>query len=50
MPILINAYCTLRDLPELHFSHELKGRRDLGDRELSKHLDGLHRLRLEPRR
>jgi hypothetical protein len=37
---LINAYCTLRDLPELHFSHELKGRCDLGDPELSKHLDG----------
>ena len=29
--MLINVYCTLRDLPPLTFPHALKGRRDLED-------------------
>jgi len=38
--MLINAYCTHRDLLPLQFPHELIGSRDLGDPELAEHLNG----------
>jgi hypothetical protein len=40
MSVLINAYCTHRDPPPLAFPHELHGRRDRTDRNLSEHLNG----------
>jgi len=40
MGVLINAYCTHREPPELAFEHELKGRRDRSDPELAPHLNG----------
>jgi hypothetical protein len=38
--ILVNAYCTLAQLPPLDFPHQILGQRDLGDPELAKHLQG----------
>lgn len=38
--MLINAYCTHRNLPALEFPHELIGSRDLSDPELVDHLNG----------
>ncbi len=38
--VLINAYCTVWDLPALDFAHTLAGRRDLADPELAPHLSG----------
>ena len=38
--VLINAYCTVWDLPALDFPHTLAGRRDLSDPELAPHLSG----------
>lgn len=40
MTILVNAYCTTRELPPLGFPHELSAIRDLNDAELPEHLDG----------
>lgn len=40
MSILINAYCTLREVPVLDFPHQLHGRRDHSDPELLEHLNG----------
>ncbi len=39
--VLINAYCTVWDLPALDFAHTLAGRRDLADPELAPHLSAL---------
>ncbi len=39
-PLLINAYATVRDLPPLSFTHDLKGRRVADDPELAGHLAG----------
>lgn len=39
-PVLINAYATVRLLPELDFTHELLGQRNLSDPTLAEHLDG----------
>jgi Domain of unknown function (DUF4272) len=38
--VLINAYCTVWDLPAIDFPHTLAGRRDLSDPELAPHLSG----------
>jgi hypothetical protein len=38
--MLLNAYCTLRDLPPLGFQHQLRGRRDRSDAQLALHLNG----------
>jgi len=38
--VLINAYCTVWDLPALDFPHTLAGRRDLSYPELAPHLSG----------
>lgn len=38
--LLINAYISLAQPPELTFPHELMGLRDLSDPELDSHLDG----------
>ena len=40
MTILVNAYCTTRELPPLDFPHSLTSLRDLNDAELPEHLDG----------
>ncbi|MBK9580179.1 MAG: DUF4272 domain-containing protein [Fibrobacterota bacterium] len=40
MSLLVNAYCTALRLPEISFPHEVIGRRDLSDPELSGHLNG----------
>jgi len=40
MTILINAYCTVSSIPELSFSHTLRGKRDVSDPELGTHLQG----------
>jgi hypothetical protein len=40
MPLLINAYCTARQLPPLSFPHRLRGRRDISDPALGEHLNG----------
>jgi hypothetical protein len=40
MSVLINAYCTQRDVPKLNFAHQLCGRRDRSDPELADHLNG----------
>jgi hypothetical protein len=42
MSILVNAYCTHLQPPELTFPHKLNGRRDLSDPELADHLNGFH--------
>ncbi|MQA18795.1 DUF4272 domain-containing protein [Rugamonas rivuli] len=39
--ILINAYCTVADVPKPGFPHVLNARRDLSNRELQPHLNGL---------
>lgn len=39
-PLLVNAYSTLRTLPELTFPHQLNAQRDLSDPELEPHLAG----------
>jgi hypothetical protein len=41
MTILVNAYCTTRELPPLEFPHSLRSLRDLNDAELAEHLDGV---------
>ncbi|MGG4774510.1 DUF4272 domain-containing protein [Paenalcaligenes sp. Me52] len=38
--VLVNAYATVTDIPELDFPHELLGQRDLSDPDLAEHLDG----------
>ncbi|ELX08306.1 hypothetical protein Jab_2c03520 [Janthinobacterium sp. HH01] len=38
--ILINAYCTVADVPKPGFPHVLHARRDLSDPELQPHLNG----------
>ena len=38
--ILINAYCTVADVPKPGFPHVLNGQRDLSDPELQPHLNG----------
>jgi hypothetical protein len=38
----INAYCTVRKLPELDFPHQLVGHRDRTDPALVNHLRGFH--------
>jgi hypothetical protein len=38
--ILLNAYCTVADLPPLDFPHVLNGRRSLDDPGLAPHLNG----------
>ncbi|QJD92960.1 DUF4272 domain-containing protein [Duganella dendranthematis] len=38
--ILLNAYCTVGDLPKPAFPHVLNGRRDISDAELAPHLNG----------
>jgi len=40
MTALVNAYCTVRELPPLEFPHALNAIRDLNDAELPEHLDG----------
>ena len=40
MAMLVNAYATLREPPPLEFPHQLRGRRDLSDPDLSEHLSG----------
>ncbi len=40
MPLLINAYASLRNPPPLDFPHRLLGRRDRSDPELLPHLQG----------
>jgi hypothetical protein len=40
MPVLINAYSTLKVLPELQFPHKLNAQRDRRDPELKEHLNG----------
>ncbi|MBL4844084.1 MAG: DUF4272 domain-containing protein [Planctomycetes bacterium] len=40
MTILVNAYCTTRELPPLEFPHSLNSLRDLNDAELPEHLEG----------
>lgn len=40
MTLLINAYCTLNDVPPLDFPHQLLARRSPADPELPPHLDG----------
>lgn len=43
--LLVNAYCTLNDLPPLPFPHRPHGRRDAGDPELRNEIGGfLHYL------
>lgn len=39
--LLINAYCTVADVPDPAFAHRMKGRRDLRDKALGPHLNGL---------
>lgn len=41
MTVLINAYCTVVQLPEPRFPHHLNARRDRSDPELLEHLGGL---------
>ena len=38
--LLVNAYCTVLDLPLLDFEHQLKARRDWQDPDLAPHLAG----------
>lgn len=38
--MLLNVYCTRRDLPRLSFPHTLRSRRDRADPELAAHLHG----------
>ena len=38
--LLVNAYCTVRDLPPLAFEHRLQARRDWQDPALAPHLAG----------
>src|SRR5471030_1720503 len=38
--ILINAYCTVAEVPKPGFPHVLNARRDLSDPELQSHLNG----------
>jgi len=38
--ILLNAYCTVADLPALDFAHVLNGSRSLADKALAPHLNG----------
>ena len=38
--LLVNAYCTVRDLPPLDFEHRLQARRDWQDPALAPHLAG----------
>jgi hypothetical protein len=38
--MLINAYCTVRELPPLSFEHQPRARRDRSDPELAGHLSG----------
>jgi hypothetical protein len=38
-PLLINAYATVRDMPDLAFPHEFRAGRDLSDEELAPHVD-----------
>ena len=38
--ILINAYCTVRDLPAINFSHVLNNQRGINDVEMQGHLQG----------
>lgn len=43
--LLVNAYCTLNDVPEPNFPHQLHARRDSGDPEMRNELRGfLHYL------
>ena len=41
--LLVNAYCTVLDLPLLDFEHQLQARRDWQDPELAPHLAGFVR-------
>jgi hypothetical protein len=41
MTTLINAYCTVIQLPSIDFPCQVHGSRDLSDSELANHLDGL---------
>lgn len=38
MPLLINAYCTVRTVPPRHFPHQLLGERDRTDPQFKQHL------------
>ncbi|MBJ2158085.1 DUF4272 domain-containing protein [Variovorax sp. IB41] len=38
--MLVNAYCTCAEVPELQFAHTMVARRDLSDPELATHLEG----------
>jgi len=40
VPIGVNLYATVRELPALSFHHALRGRRDRSDPELAEHLQG----------
>ncbi|MEL6897973.1 MAG: DUF4272 domain-containing protein [Planctomycetota bacterium] len=40
MTILVNAYCTARDLPAISFPHDLVAQRDESDPEMQRHLSG----------
>ena len=43
MSVLVNAYCTVRQPPEISFSHQLNAYRGLDDPALIEHLKGLAR-------
>jgi hypothetical protein len=45
--VLLNAYCTVGDLPKPSFPHVVNGRRDLSGKELAPHLNGMMHLLAE---
>jgi hypothetical protein len=45
--VLLNAYCTVGDVPKPSFPHVVNGRRDLSGNELAPHLNGMMHLLAE---